>query len=315
MIEKIVIVTRHTPLEDLIYRLNTRSQARFYLQQNQVSFDEYERFDQIYHAAFDRLRSLLPRTIKYQCIDREMLPTFQFGPHDLVITLGPDGLVINTAKYLDSQPLLAFNPDPSRIDGILVPFSIDQASACLEAAQRGRYALQPISMAQARLNDGQSIYAVNDLFIGARGHVSARYHLALADRQERQSSSGIIVSTGAGCTGWLRALTTGAWEIARYFGQFEGEPPTPQQLALGWDAQRLWFTVREPFVSRTSSANLVFGQLEPGQELVITSQMPDSGIIFSDGIESDYLAFNSGAIARIGLAERTVNLIIKVGER
>ena len=47
------------------------------------------------------------------------------------------------------------------------------------------------------------------------------------------------------------------------------------------------------------------------RELVITSQMPDNGIIFSDGIENDYLAFNSGAIAHIALAERKANLVIR----
>jgi hypothetical protein len=69
--------------------------------------------------------------------------------------------------------------------------------------------------------------------------------------------------------------------------------------------------VREPFVSRTSSAGIVFGQIARGQELVITSHMPDYGVIFSDGIEADYLAFNSGFIARVGLSERKAHLIVR----
>jgi len=39
--------------------------------------------------------------------------------------------------------------------------------------------------------------------------------------------------------------------------------------------------------------------------------MPDYGVIFSDGIESDYLAFNSGFIAHVGLAERKAHLIMR----
>jgi NAD kinase len=312
-IEKIVVVTKKTALEELTLRLNTRAQARFYLEQNGVSFAEYEAADAQYHRALDAAQRALPGGIPRQTIDRDLLPTFQFGERDLVVTIGPDGLVINTAKYLTTQPILAVNPDPGRIDGVLIPFGVGDVAAWAPRAARGAAPITPVSMACATLNDGQTLYAVNDLFIGPRSHGSARYTLELAGRRERQSSSGIIVSTGAGCTGWLRSISTGAWRVAQHFSGLEGEPPAPADLALGWDSDRLWFAVREPFISRTSQAGLVFGQIGAGQELIITSQMPDSGVIFSDGIESDYLAFNSGAIARVGLAARKARLIVRDG--
>jgi hypothetical protein len=68
--------------------------------------------------------------------------------------------------------------------------------------------------------------------------------------------------------------------------------------------------VREPFVSKLSAASLVFGRIEAGACLEIESRMPHGGVIFSDGIEEDYLAFGSGAVTRIGLAERKVRLIV-----
>lgn len=310
-IEKIVVVTRKTPLQELVYRLNSKAQARFYLKQNSISFDVYEQSDEQYQQAFQTVKRQLPRQIKAQFIERDLLPTYQFGEHDLVITLGQDGLVINTAKYLTIQPILALNPDPARIDGVLIPFSYADTQTWLERTLQGKVKITHVSMAKAALNDGQVLYAVNDLFIGPRTHGSARYILEYGRSREQQSSSGLIVSTGAGCTGWLRSVTTGAWHIARYFGASTGEPPSLEQLALGWDSDRLWFSVREPFVSKTSQANIVFGQLQRGQKLVITSQMPDYGVIFSDGIESDYLAFNSGAIAEISLAERQAHLVTR----
>ncbi len=309
MIEKIVVVTRKTPLEELIYRQNSRSQARFYLKQNNVSFDEYERFDRQYQQALQSIRQQLPGKLKTQFLDRELLPTYQFGEQDLVVTLGQDGLVINVAKYLTTQPILAFNPDPEHIDGVLIPFVYTEAREWLERAVQGRVNISPISMAQARLNDGQTLYAVNDLFLGSRTHTSARYLLEYAGRSEQQSSSGIIVSTGAGSTGWLRSIVTGAWQIAGYFGTLKGDPPLPEAMMSSWDSRYLWYSVREPFISKTSRATLVFGRLEPGQKLLITSQMPDYGVIFSDGIESDYLVFNSGSIAEISLAERQAHLV------
>jgi NAD kinase len=310
-IEKIVVVTKKTALEELVNRLNSREQAKFYLEQNQVSFAEYEQSDANYRRAIDAIKRQLPRSVKHQFIDRDFLPTYQFGEHDLVVTVGPDGLVINTAKYLLTQSILAINPDPARIDGILIPFTVAELGGWIERALHGAVRIARVSMAKATLNDGQALYAVNDLFIGPRTHGSARYSLEFGGRREQQSSSGIIVSTGAGCTGWLRSIVAGAWQVARYFGELAGEPPSSDQLTLGWESDRLWFTVREPFISKTSHAGIVFGQIGRGHELVITSHMPDYGVIFSDGIESDYLAFNSGFIARVGLAERKAHVIVR----
>jgi NAD kinase len=310
-IERVVVVTRKTAQTELVERLNSREQARFYLRQNGVSFSEYEAADAQYGRALASLRAQIPRTLKQQFIDRSMLPTYQFGDHDLVITLGPDGLVVNVAKYLAQQPILALNPDPARVDGVLVPFRVEQAGALIERARQGAVAVRPVSMAQATLNDGQTLYAVNDLFVGTRGHGSARYQIELERQREQHSSSGIIISTGAGCTGWLRSVVTGAWQIARHFAPLDQSPPGPDKLALGWESERLWFSVREPFVSKTSQAGLVFGQIEPGQTLRIVSQMPEGGVIFSDGIEADFLGFNSGMIATVRVADRKAHLIAR----
>jgi hypothetical protein len=38
--------------------------------------------------------------------------------------------------------------------------------------------------------------------------------------------------------------------------------------------------------------------------------MPDQGVIFSDGVEADYVAFNSGAIATVRIAQQKTNLVI-----
>jgi len=310
-IEKIVYVTRKTPLEGLVQKMNSRAQAQFYLEHNNISFEEYDRADQQYQVARKRIEQREPSGVKVQWIDRDLLPTFQFGERDLVVTLGQDGLVVNVAKYLTTQPILAVNPDPARFDGILTPFRADNYREQVDKVLAGDYAVEKLSMVQATLNDGQVLYGVNDLFIGPRTHGSARYLLQIAQKQEAQSSSGIIVSTGVGCSGWLRSITTGAWYVANYFYRADDDgPPDLDEISLGWQSENLWYTVREPFISRTSQATMVFGQLEPGQEMTITSQMPDYGVIFSDGIESDYLTFNSGAIARIGLADRRAHLVV-----
>ena len=310
-IERIIVVTKKTPLTELVNRMNSKAQASFYLKQSRVSFTEYEQVDEQYTQAVAIVKRQLPRSLKQQFIDRDFLPTYQFDEHDLVVVIGPDGLVINTAKYLTTQPILALNPDPQHVDGLLIPFAYTEARARIEQALRGNVTITPVSMVKATLNDGQVIYGVNDLFIGARTHVSARYQLALGGHTEQQITSGIIVSTGVGCTGWFSSITRGAWRAMNYFHSEALQLPDPEQLALGWESEQLWFAVREPFLSKSSQANIVFGKISPQQEFVVTSQMPDYGVIFSDGIETDYLTFNSGSIAHVGLAERKAHLITR----
>ena len=169
-------------------------------------------------------------------------------------------------------------------------------------------------MAQAALNTGQTLYAVNDLFIGQRTHTSARYNLQYQDKEEDQSSSGIIVSTGAGSTGWFRSILAGAAGVAE--GVLSVSKQTKhlrENFRFPWDAEQLCFCVREPFTSKTSAADITFGRLERGEDLVVTSQMPRNGIVFSDGIEADSLDFVSGGVLRVGVADKTLKLITSVG--
>ncbi|PKO21239.1 MAG: hypothetical protein CVU38_15805 [Chloroflexi bacterium HGW-Chloroflexi-1] len=305
--EKIVLVTRKTRLEGLIERFNTRAQARFYIEHSGGDFGFYEREHETYHAALAHLRNELQRLVRLQVIERAFLPNFLFAKNDLVVTIGIDGLVVNTAKYLDGQPLVAVNPDPKNIDGVLLPFDVDSAPAVVRRVLRGQGQFRPVAMAETHLNDGQTLLAFNDFFIGVRSHISARYLVRIGSREEHHSSSGIIVATGAGATGWLSSLfnmANGMWAT------FGGERIPLTRPDVPWDTEWLVFVVREPFVSKTSSAEIVCGVINAGSPLVIESEMPEGGVIFSDGVETDYLAFNAGTIASIGLSTRKTLLVV-----
>ncbi len=240
-------------------------------------------------------------------IERAFLPNFIFTDKDLVIAIGQDGLVVNAAKYLDGQPIIAINPDPAHIDGVLLPYRVQDALTVVSEAMQERMAVRHITMAEATLNDGQRMLAFNDLFIGVRTHTSARYQITFGGRSEPQSSSGIIVSTGAGSTGWLSSMFNMAAGIARLT---EGEAHSPKPFRLDWEDEQLAFVVREPFVSKTSRAGIVAGLITPEAELTLESRTPENGAIFSDGVEADYVAFNSGAIAHVRVAHKKTNLVV-----
>jgi NAD kinase len=302
---KVIVVTRRTRLEELIQRFNSLAQARFYVERLGADFADYQREFDVYNAARATVMQAVATFPRRQSLDRQFLPNYLFGPDDIVVALGQDGLVANVMKYLNGQPLVGVNPDRSRYDGLLLPFEAGELGKVLKDVLADRRPAKPVSMAKAALSDGQLLYAVNDFFIGPRSHTSARYEIAQGELRETQSSSGLIVSTGLGSTAWMKSVVTGACAIAASLSLTEA----PAYRPLAWDAERLLFAVREPFPSIASQATLVFGAIERDNELLLRSLMPEEGVIFSDGIEADYLRFTSGIEATIGLAEQRGMLI------
>ncbi|MBW4081511.1 sugar kinase [Paenibacillus sp. S150] len=366
---KIILIKRRTRLEELVVRYNTIQQAQFYIERLGADFSDYISEDLLYRKAVETAVIELGAAGRVQLLERQHVPNFIFGDQDTVVVLGQDGLVANTLKYLHGQPLIGVNPDPQRWDGVLLPFTVKDLRLVVPEVFRGQRRVREVTLAKAELNDGQSLYGVNDLFIGRKTHVSARYQVELNGVTEQQSSSGIIVSTGMGSTGWLKSVLAGAAGIARSAAQLQadaaaggargnaasaaggaqaaaaaagsataagrgGRPAVTGAAAgevtgapagtytavqptaagveqrLPWDHPNLYFTVREPFPSRTTSAGLVFGQIGVSRLLKITSQMPEDGVIFSDGVESDFLEFNSGVEATICLAEKRGRLVV-----
>jgi NAD kinase len=321
---KIVLVTRPTRLAELVIRFNTVSQARFYVEHQGADFLDYVREDETYHRALAETQKILARLGRVQVVDRAFLPNFVFGPDDTVVTLGQDGLVANTLKYLDRQPVVGVNPDPARWDGKLLRFHVADLPKVIPEVFAGHCQTRTVTMARATLNNGQTLYAVNDLFIGPKTHTSARYVIRSGEASETQSSSGVIISTGMGSSGWLKSLLTGAAAITRSAGSIRARQSTPGlferspgsganrpseprldvKTEFAWNADYLFFTVREPFPTQTTGASLVFGRVTKETPLVLESQMAGNGVVFSDGIEKDFLEFNSGAQATIGIAER-----------
>lgn len=313
---KIILITRRTRLDELISRFNTLAQAQFYVEHAGADFSDYVEENKNYKLAIAKTEQILRRLGRLQIVNRDFLPNFMFGYQDIVVVLGQDGLVANTVKYLNGQRVIGINPDPKRWEGILLPFLIEDLDTIVKDVFANRRPIREVTMAKAVLNDGQILYGVNDLFIGQKSHTSARYQIQLDDHAEQHSSSGIIVSTGLGSTGWLKSLVAGAVGIAKVVYQFQehSKETTPKsgtyESSFAWDASYLQFTVREPFPSTISQANLIFGRITPQNPMILISQMPEHGVIFSDGIEQDFLEFNSGTQAIIQLAEKRGMLVV-----
>lgn len=328
-IENVIIIRSKTRLEQLTERFNTMEQAKFYVAQskavfslkkaakagNSAGFEEKKSDDTLkpyqeehdkFYDALTHIQKEIKKILKFKIVEQEYLPNYIFSKKDLVVVIGQDGLVANTAKYVHSIPIIAVNPNPESYDGILLPFRVNDFVYALKSVLSGNYRHENITMAVAEMNDGQRLLAFNDLFIGPEQHISARYNITYKGKNEDQSSSGIIVSTGAGSTGWLSSLFNMANSINRTFHGINDFP----YKALSREEKQLIFVVREPFLSKSSQINLTSGLLLKNDELIIESHMPRGGVIFSDGILNDFMTFNAGAIVTIRVADETAKLVM-----
>lgn len=303
-IEYAIIVKNKTRLEMLTERFNTKAQARFYIERSGGVFEDYQVEHEKFKDSLALMQRQLSRVIKNKIVERNFLPSFIFSKNQVVIVIGQDGLVANTAKYVNEVPIIAVNPDSERYDGYLLPFKPTNFIGAVEKVIANKFNSKTVVLAEAVLNDGQRLLAFNDLFIGAASHVSARYKISYNQKTEEHSSSGIIISTKSGSTGWLSSI----FNMTFGMDQFMENDGAEKKMANLKDDQ-LMFTVREPFLSKKTQTDIIAGIVTDQSKLVLESYMPNNGVIFSDGIESDFLSFNSGAIATIGVAKEKVKLV------
>ena len=294
MVPRCVLIERHTAYQELLARHGTHNQARFFLAQRGQPIEELAGRHEQHRRHHQQVLAAVPPEWRRASIQREDLDRFLFEPDDVIVVLGQDGLVANVAKYLSGQPVIGLNPNPDVFPGVLVSHSPDAAGDLMRDHGAGRGAIQRRTMVAATLDDGQTLTALNEIFVGHLSHQSARYTIALAGTRERQSSSGVIVATGTGATGWAASIHL--------------ERRSPIELP-GPEDPRLVFFVREAWPSPATGTTVTEGLLGGGETLTITSELGDGAILFGDGIESDRIPVDWGQTINIRTAERTLNLV------
>jgi hypothetical protein len=296
-----VIFTRRTPLQLLLAQHGTLGQARFFLESRKQRIASYEDGHERFMAALTHATSGIPEDWRRAVLDRDAVDRFLFGPDDVILAVGQDGLVANVAKYLTGQPVVGVNADPTRFDGVLCRIHPSSAGAALRwAAHRDspKFHLDARTLVDAMTDDGSRLRALNEIFVGHVSHQSARYTLTFDGRTENHSSSGIICATGTGATGWARSI--------RLQRSIKDAPPSPNDPSLE-------FFVREPFPSVSTATGLSYGRIREGSALRVVSQMGEGGVVFADGVEADRLPFSDGRSLTITLAPERLLLVTPPG--
>ena len=211
--------------------------------------------------------------------------------------MGPDGLVANVSKYAGDQTVVGINSVPQSNAGVLVRCTPDQGVAALGRIDAGAdLRVDQLTMVRASADDSRTLTALNEVFIGHHSHQSARYELSVGSTVERQSSSGVVVSTGTGATGWGASLKR---------GRHMGELPAPTSRSLAW-------FVREAWPSPYTGVEHTEGLLDDGEDLSLVVGS-ESLVLFGDGMESDRLTLTWGQSVRISRAPRALSLVDPAG--
>lgn len=289
---RVVFVHRRSEYEELITTHGTPGQAAFFLSTRDQSLEPVRERHERLAAAQLVARRAVPEGWRRAEVERAELARFLFSPDDVVVVVGQDGLVANVAKYTDGQPVIGINPDPDTIPGTLVRHTAGELTRLLRPATRADHSAgRELTMVAARTDDGRELTALNEIFVGHRSHQSARYQIDTGDSSEHQSSSGVIISTGTGATGWCASLRLQAHSSVR--------PPRPDEARLAW-------FVREAWPSPVTGSSLTSGELTT---CGLTLRSEGSLVCFGDGMESDVLELGWGQRVTVELAQRRLQLI------
>ncbi|MFE5888403.1 hypothetical protein ACFQ6E_05670 [Streptomyces sp. NPDC056462] len=293
---RVVLVHRTTEYEELVARHGTHGQAAFFLASRGRDIAEVaERHHRTRHALAE-VTSAIPLTWRQSRVERVDLDRFLFAPEDVVVVVGQDGLVANVAKYLAGQPVLGIDSDPGRNPGVLVRHRPENTGPLLTSAQSGRGACDELTMVEAVADDTQRLVALNEIYLGAVGHQTARYRLGLEDDGgvvEAQASSGVLIGTGTGATGWIRSV----WQERG--GQLRLPSPTEERL--------LWY-VREAWPSPATGTSRVAGELAAASRLYLTVES-ERLVAFGDGMETDAVELTWGQTVRVGVCRERLRLV------
>jgi hypothetical protein len=289
-----VIVHRTTELTGLLHDHGTQGKADFFLETRGGDMTLVQHRHALQDRAMGYVLKAVPTKWRRVMVERSDLDRFLFEPGDIVVAVGQDGLVANTSKYLDGQSVVGINPDPATNAGVLVPHDPRSAGDVVRRAAERTAPIQERTMAEVTTDEGVSLVALNELFIGHRTHQSARYDLEFAGRTVFQSSSGLIVATGTGCTGWAASVHR----------SHRSALPLPAPTD-----PRLIFFVREAWPGPGCDVATTEGLVTPEKPLRITCRMSEGGVVFGDGIEGDSISLRWGQSITVVRAARRLRLV------
>ncbi|MDY6770704.1 MAG: NAD(+)/NADH kinase [Candidatus Nanohaloarchaea archaeon] len=284
MTEQVMIATKKTTLDH--YREEDGDPAE------ELPDEEYEPIVEGHENHYESLETveswLEAEGVDYDTVRVPEEADDDFVAYDLVVSLGGDGTALDASHYvMDDTPMVPVRSDENS-HGALCQYGADEIEEALDDALHDPD-LEEWSRAAVHY-DGETAYALNDVFVADRHSMEvARYEISDGEYEEEHMNSGLVVSTGAGSTGW--------------YGNVPGNEGTFPN-----DADELRYIEREPV--RDGDQELNRGRVGEDGSLELRSKMNVDGIISIDCDREDMLfEFPRGATATVELADEPLRVV------
>ena len=246
---------------------------------------------QMHYKSFERVKNALSSAgIPFQRVYMPYAAYDEFQGRDLVISVGGDGTVLNTSHYvLDSTPVLTIKSD-TRSQGALCIVQPSEIEEAIEKLIEGRFSQESWSRIEGKLGNRTDI-ALNEILIGNKYTPKAAvYEISLNGKTEKQMSSGLIITTGAGSTGFYS-------NIAGNDGKFPKTSGELRFIATAYKAD--------------ANYRMVKGKITPGESIEIRSFMNIEGIVSFDGDTQKRMNdFPRGSRVVVRVSDKPLNVIV-----
>jgi len=242
-----------------------------------------------HYRTLNKIKSVL--TEKGIEFERSYMPYSEyedFKGKDLVICIGGDGTILNSAHYVnDKTPVLTVRSDKRSV-GALCEIDAEEFEAALEKILNDDFSLEEWTRIEGTLGD-KKLTALNEIYVGVGHSVGmARYELTHNGKTEFQKSSGVVISTGTGSTGWYVHVP----------GADEKFPK---------DSKELKYIVRD---AEGNGYELMKGTIRPGDSFYIKSKMNVDGCVSIDGdFEKRMFEFDKGDVIELHVAETPIYVV------
>ena len=236
------------------------------------------------HRAQQRALDLVKKKLAHRGVDLTLRwrgALRQARGYDLIISVGGDGTLLDTAHRIDNDtPLLGLNSDPDTSVGRLCAATADDLDERLAAITAGRVRPQSLGRIRVRV-DGQPVLGpcLNDVLFAHRSPAEmSRFELAGPVSTDEVKG----LEPGAPTLEWTYTRNSGLWVCSATgssaaMRSAAGQAMRPRSL-------RLQFRVREPYLPPEEARTAPLGGfVAKGQALVLVNRMR-SARLWGDGV-------------------------------
>lgn len=274
--EKITFVIKRTKWELDQLRYGSAATARKIYKKQNKSFD-------ILHSSHERQLNninLLKENIPdAKFIFHEELPFIDSDVFDLMVSVGGDNHFVHVSHFCGDKPVLGINSDPKTSTGALLGFLPEQAIEAIELITtnddwQASFQVEQWSRIQGRAiyPDGKRINippCTSEISVRSKFHDYISRYLIRKEKGifEEHKCTGLLLSTGAGSTGWYRNCHSHSQQ---------------EQTTFAKDAGFFRSIARETSIELNQKSRFVHVQVQNGENLEIISTMDGEVTIDAD---------------------------------